>query len=332
MDVTQIVLANRPHGTPTKDNFRSEKVTLPALQPDQVLLEPQFFSVDPYMRGRMNDAKSYTPPFKIDAPLEGGVVAKVLESTSDSLAPGDVVLGALPWATQSVSDANKLQKVDTNLAPASYYLGILGMPGLTAYFGLLDIGQPKEGETVVVSGAAGAVGTVVGQIAKLKGCRVVGLAGTDEKAASLKEEFGYDEVINYKTTQNLRADLKAACPNGVDVYFDNVGGEITDAVISLINFHARLIICGQISHYNDEELQDGPRFLPLILTRSALIKGFIVGNYHARFPEGMQQLGAWVKEGKLRYQETILEGFEQLPEAFLGLFTGQNQGKMLVKV
>ncbi|WP_066838206.1 NADP-dependent oxidoreductase [Rufibacter ruber] len=332
MEITQIVLASRPKGNPSKENFRFEKVELPALQDGQVLLEPQFFSVDPYMRGRMNDAKSYTPPFQVDAPLEGGVVAKVLESRSEALQPGDVVLGALPWATQSIAEAKKLQKIDTSLAPASYYLGILGMPGLTAYFGLLDIGQPKEGETVVVSGAAGAVGMVVGQIAKLKGCRVVGLAGSDEKAELLKKEFGYDEVINYKITQDLRSDLKAACPNGVDVYFDNVGGEITDAVISLINFHARLAICGQIAHYNDEKPQQGPRFLPLVLTRSALIKGFIVSNYHARFPEAMQQLSAWVKEGKLHYRETIVEGFEQLPDAFLGLFTGQNQGKMLVEV
>ncbi|GAB2530336.1 NADP-dependent oxidoreductase [Rufibacter soli] len=332
MEVTQIVLASRPKGNPTPENFRFEKTALPEVQEGQVRLEPLYISVDPYMRGRMNDAKSYTPPFQVDAPLEGGVVAKVLESKSEHLAEGDVVLGALPWATQTIADAKKLQKIDTNLAPASYYLGILGMPGLTAYFGLLDIGQPKEGETVVVSGAAGAVGVVVGQIAKLKGCRVVGLAGSDEKAQLLKKEFGYDEVINYKTTQNLRADLKAACPNGIDVYFDNVGGEITDAVISLINFHARLAICGQIAHYNDEKPQMGPRFLPLILTRSALIKGFIVSNYHARFPEAMQELATWVKEGKLHYQETIVEGFDKLPEAFLGLFTGQNQGKMLVKV
>ncbi|GGK59227.1 NADP-dependent oxidoreductase [Rufibacter glacialis] len=332
MEATQIVLASRPKGTPNQENFRFENITLPTLQAGEVRLEPLYISVDPYMRGRMNDAKSYTPPFQVGAPLEGGVVAKVVESKSEALASGDVVLGALPWATQAIAEAKKLQKIDTNLAPASYYLGILGMPGLTAYFGLLDIGQPKEGETVVVSGAAGAVGMVVGQIAKLKGCRVVGLAGSDEKAELLQKEFGYDAVINYKTTQNLRTDLKAACPNGVDVYFDNVGGEITDAVISLINFHARLIICGQIAHYNDQQPQQGPRFLPLVLTRSALIKGFIVSNYHARFPEAMQQLGTWVKEGKLKYQETIIDGFEQLPEAFLGLFTGQNQGKMLVKV
>ncbi|KAA9340085.1 NADP-dependent oxidoreductase [Adhaeribacter soli] len=332
MEATQIVLASRPKGTPTQENFRFEKTTLPALQDGQVLLEPVYFSVDPYMRGRMNDAKSYVPPYQVDAPIAGAVVAKVKESKSPLLQPDDMVLGLLPWASQSIAPADQLQKIDTDLAPASYYLGILGMPGLTAYFGLLDIGKPKAGETVVVSGAAGAVGLVVGQLAKIQGCRVVGLAGSDEKVSLLKKEFGYNEVINYKTAGNLDAALKAACPDGVDVYFDNVGGEITDAVIRNINFHARIVLCGQIALYNEAEPAPGPRFLPIILTRSALIQGFIVSNFSKRFPEGMQQLANWVKEGKLHYQETVIEGFEKLPEAFLGLFTGENKGKMLVKV
>lgn len=331
MNTTQIVLASRPTGTPTTDNFRFEETTLPALQPGEVLLKPLYFSVDPYMRGRMNDAKSYVPPFQVNAALEGGVVATVVESQAEQLQPGDTVLGSLPWATNSIRPANTLQKIDTSLAPASYYLGILGMPGLTAYFGLLDIGKPKAGETVVVSGAAGAVGLVVGQIAKIQGCRIVGLAGSYEKVQLLKEQFGYDEVINYKTTKSLQEDLRQACPNGVDVYFDNVGGEISDTVISQINFHARIALCGQIALYNEAEVTSGPRILPMILTRSALLKGFIVSNYRDRNQEAFQQLAVWVKEGKLHYQETILTGFDKLPEAFLGLFTGRNQGKMLVK-
>lgn len=332
MEATQIVLASRPQGNPTKENFRFETIALPALQTGEALLEPVYASVDPYMRGRMNDAKSYVPPYQVNTAIEGAVVAKVLESKSEQLSPGDMVLGALPWATKSIAPADKLQKIDAALAPASYYLGILGMPGLTAYFGLLDIGKPQAGETVVVSGAAGAVGLVVGQLAKIQGCRVVGLAGSEEKVALLKAEFGYDEVINYKTAGDLNAALKVACPNGIDVYFDNVGGEITDAVIRNINFHARIVLCGQIALYNETEQSFGPRFLPMILTRSALIQGFIVSNYSKRFPEGIQQLVKWVKEGKLHYRETILEGFDKLPEAFLGLFKGENKGKMLVKI
>ncbi|GAB2775638.1 NADP-dependent oxidoreductase [Rhabdobacter roseus] len=331
MTTQQIVLASRPQGLPTSDTFRFEEMELPPLSDGEVLVEPLYWSVDPYMRGRMNDAKSYTPPFKVDAPIVGGVVAKVMESKSEKYPVGTPVLGMLPWAQKAVAKASTLQKIDTDAAPASYYLGILGMPGLTAYFGLLDIGQPQAGETVVVSGAAGAVGMVVGQIAKLKGCRVVGLAGSDEKAKVLTEELGYDEVINYKTTQNLRADLKKACPDGVDVYFDNVGGEITDAVITLINHQARLVICGQISLYNDTQPTQGPRFLPKILTTSSLIKGFIVRDFEDENPRAIQELTTWVKEGKLHFKETIVEGFDQLPHAFLGLFSGKNQGKMLVK-
>ncbi|WP_017732675.1 NADP-dependent oxidoreductase [Nafulsella turpanensis] len=328
----QIVLASRPKGEPTKDNFRFEDLELPALREGEVLLQPLFMSVDPYMRGRMNEGKSYVAPYEVGQPIDGGVIARVVESRSNELAEGDTVLGTLPWAEKSIEQARKLRKVDPQLAPVSWYLGILGMPGLTAYFGLLDIGQPKEGETVVVSGAAGAVGTVVGQIARIKGCRVVGIAGTDEKVELLKKEFGYDEVINYKTVGDMGQALKTACPDGVDVYFDNVGGDITDAVIARINFHARIVLCGQIALYNETRVPVGPRFLPLILTRSALIKGFIVSNYSKRWPEGIQQLASWIKEGRLHYKETKIKGFEKLPEAFLGLFEGKNQGKMLIEV
>ncbi|MEP6627331.1 MAG: NADP-dependent oxidoreductase, partial [Ginsengibacter sp.] len=309
MDVEQIVLAGRPRGIPTQENFRTETISLPELKSDEVLIKGLFYSVDPYMRGRMNDVKSYSPPFQVDAPISGGVVCEVQESKSADYKKGDIILGMLPWATQSIAPSKEIRKIDTSLAPASYYLGILGMPGLTAYFGLIDIGKPKSGETVVVSGAAGAVGIVVGQIAKLKGCKVVGIAGSDDKISMLKAEFHFDEVINYKTTANIGEAIKKACPDGVDIYFDNVGGEISDAVIANINFHARIVLCGQISLYNSTERPMGPRLQPMLLTRSVLMQGFIVSNYQSRFPEGIVQLSQWVKEGKLTYKETIMNGF-----------------------
>ena len=332
MKAKQIVLAARPQGSPTTENFRTEEKDLPELQAGEVLLKPTFISVDPYMRGRMNDAKSYVPPFQVGQPMDGGVVATVIESKSDLLKTGDSIVGALPWATLMIEKAERLRKVDTVKVHPGYYLGILGMPGMTAYFGLLDIGAPKAGETVVISGAAGAVGIIVGQIAKIYGCHVVGIAGTDEKCKMLKEEFGFDGAINYKTSVNMRKDLATLCPKGVDVYFDNVGGDITDAVIGNINFHARIALCGQIALYNETKLPVGPRILPMILTRSVLLKGFINNDYKSRFPEAHKQLTQWVLEGKLKYKQTILHGFDKLPEAFLGLFTGANEGKMLVQV
>ena len=332
MKTTQIVLAERPTGMPTKETFRFEDTALDDLRDGQVLLRPVYFSVDPYMRGRMNNQKSYAPPYKLDEPITGGVVAEVQESKSEHFKKGDLVLGTLPWATQMITKDSHLQRVDTGIAPASYYLGILGMPGLTAYFGLLDIGAPKEGETVVISGAAGAVGSVVGQIAKIKGCKVIGIAGSDEKIKFLKENLRFDDGINYKTTGDIAGAIKTLCPEDVDVYFDNVGGDITDAVITRLNFHARVVLCGQIALYNETKLSSGLRFLPIVLTRSVRIQGFIVGNYSERFAEARKQLATWVKDGKLKYKETVVEGFDQLPEAFLGLFSGENTGKMLVKM
>ncbi|MFZ1798322.1 MAG: NADP-dependent oxidoreductase [Chitinophagaceae bacterium] len=225
-----------------------------------------------------------------------------------------------------------IRRIDTTIAPSSYYLGILGMTGLTAYFGLMHIGKPKAGETVVVSAAAGAVGMVVGQIAKIQGCYVVGIAGTDEKIKMLKEEFGFDDAINYKTTADMKKAIANACPKGVDIYFDNVGGEISDAVISNINFHARIPLCGQISLYNSSETPMGPRLQPMLLTRSVLMQGFIVSNFQEHFPEGIKHLSKWLKEGKLKFTETIEHGFENLPQALLGLFKGENTGKMIVEV
>jgi len=332
MNAKQIVLTGRPKGLPTKENFRIETVTPPGLQDGEVLIKGLYFSVDPYMRGRMNDAKSYAPPFKVNAPIYGNVIGEIIETKSKNFIKGDVVRGTLPWATESVANSKSVTKIDTSIAPPTYYLGILGMPGLTAFFGLLYIGKPIIGETVVISGAAGAVGIVAGQIAKLKDCRVVGIAGSDEKIKMLKDDFHFDEVINYKSTSDINRAIKETCPNGVDIYYDNVGGEISDAVIANINFHARIILCGQISLYNTAETPVGPRLQPMLLTNSALMQGFIVADFKNFFSEGMQQLSQWVKENKLDYKETIIEGFDKLPDAFLGLFSGKNIGKMIVKV
>ena len=332
MITKQIVLFSRPNGKPVMENFQTNDFELPEIKDKEVLLEAMFLSVDPYMRGRMNDAKSYTPPFEIGKPITGGVVAKVLKSNSANFKENDIVTGNLPWQQHCIATENGLIKIDTSVAPASYYLGILGMPGLTAYFGLMHIGKPKAGETVVVSGAAGAVGIVVGQIAKLKGCRVVGIAGSDEKVKLLKEEFGFDEVINYKTSADIKKAIAAACPKAVDVYYDNVGGEISDAVISNINFNARIVLCGQIALYNSTEIPMGPRLQPMLLTRSVLMQGFIVSNYQSQFEEGLSHLSLWLKEGKLKYKETIVKGFDKLPTALIGLFSGDNTGKMIIEV
>ena len=330
MECQQFVLASRPHGLPSSDNFRVEKKDLETLKDNEVLLKSWYISVDPYMRGRMNNVKSYASPFEVDQPIAGGVVAKVVESRSKSLVEGDIVFGMLPWATYCIEKAEKLRKVDIQSFPPSYYLGILGMPGLTAYFGMTDIGNPRAGEIVVVSGAAGAVGIIAGQIARMEGAFVVGITGSDEKCRMLKEEIGFDEAVNYKTTKSIRKAIAAICPKGVDVYFDNVGGEISDAVIDNLNFHSRIVLCGQISLYNNTERPMGPRILPMLLTRSVLLKGFIVSNYSDRFVEGFSNLSQWVTNGKLKYKETIIHGFDKLPETFLGLFSGKNEGKMLI--
>jgi NADPH-dependent curcumin reductase CurA len=259
-------------------------------------------------------------------------VAKVIESKSNSLVKGDTVFGMLPWATYCIENAEKLRKVDIQSAPPGYYLGVLGMPGLTAYFGMTEIGKPKAGETVVISGAAGAVGIVAGQIAKIHGSRVVGIAGSYEKCMLLKEQFGFDETINYKSAKPLSEAIITVCPNGVDVYYDNVGGEITDAVIENLNFHSRIVLCGQISLYNSTEIPTGPRVFPKLLTNSVLLQGFIIGNYSERFGEALAYLTQWTNEGKIKYTETIIQGFNKLPDAFIALFSGKNQGKMLVEI
>lgn len=331
MENFQFVLASRPIGLASSDNFRKEKILLNELQDNEVLLKSWYFSVDPYMRGRMNSVKSYAASFEVDQPIKGSIVARVIESKSKSLLAGDIVVGLLPWATYSIEKAEKLRKIDVKNVPASYYLGILGMPGITAYFGMMEICKPVKGETVVVSGAAGAVGIVAGQIAKIQGSRVIGIAGSDEKCKLLKEQFGFDETINYKTSKSIRKDLAILCPDGVDAYYDNVGGEITEAVVANLDFHARIALCGQISQYNNSKPYMGYSILPHLLTRSVLLQGFIVSNYSARFEEAYAQLTKWVNEGTLKYTETVIDGFDKLPEAFLGLFTGKNLGKMLIK-
>jgi NADPH-dependent curcumin reductase CurA len=333
----KIILASRPSGMPTVDNFRIVDAEMPRPAEGEVLLKTLYLSVDPYMRGRMNEGRSYVAPFELNEPITGGVVSEVVESRSGNFQAGDIVSGYLGWELYSVAKGDSatpgsLVKVDPALAPVTTALGLLGMPGLTAYFGLLDIGRPAAGETVVVSGAAGAVGSVVCQIARIKGCRVVGIAGSDEKSEYLTGELGADAAINYKTSGDLRQSLKDACPDGIDVYFDNVGGDISDAATMLINHGARIIICGQIALYNLEWPHVGPRPQLLLLVNRALMQGFIVSDYAARFPEGVGQLGRWFAEGKLKNAEHIIDEFENAPRAFLGLFAGENTGKQLVRV
>lgn len=327
----RILLAKRPVGMPTAADFRFEEGPVPQPDEGEVLIRTLYLSVDPYMRGRMNDRKSYVPPYELGKVILGGAVGEVIESRSSDLEVGDIVVGNFGWQTHAAASPHQLKKVNEKLAPITTALGILGMTGLTAYFGLLDIGQPKPGETVVVSGAAGAVGMAVGQIAKIKGCRVVGIAGSDAKLQYLIEELGFDAAINYKAPGRREA-IADACPMGVDVYFDNVGGDISDDVMLLLNKHARIPVCGQISLYNLTEPDIGPRMQSELLITSSLMKGFIVGDYADRFEEGRIQLAEWLKEGRLKYSEQIVEGFDRTVDAFLGLFTGDNLGKQLVKV
>jgi NADPH-dependent curcumin reductase CurA len=327
-----INLKKRPQGRPELSDFEFTTTDLPKLKEEEVLLQLTYVSVDPYLRGRMIDAKSYIEPFELNQPIVSGCVAEVLESKSSNLKAGDFVTGMMEWKEYQVLNTDNLKKVDPDIAPLSAYLGILGMTGLTAYFGLTDIGKPKEGETLLVSGAAGAVGTVVGQIGKIMGMHVVGIAGTDEKIEMIKSDFGYDAGINYKTTDNMVQAIAKACPNGVDVYFDNVGGEISEAVLYNINKFSRTIVCGAISVYNKTELPKSTSVQPFLIKNSSSMQGFIIFDYKERHPEGIQQLAQWLQEGQLNYEETIQEGFETIPQAFIDLFDGKNKGKMLVKV
>lgn len=329
----KILFASRPMGIPDKSNFEMIEERVPEIKEGEVLIRTLYLSVDPYMRGRMSNAISYAKPYDVGEPFLGGLVGKVVASKNSRFQEGEFIEGGrLNWADYNVSDGSAIRRINPELAPVSTALHVLGMPGLTAYFGLLHIGQPKQGETVVVSGASGAVGMIVGQIAKLKGCRVVGIAGADEKCSYLTEELGFDAAINYKTTENLENALKTACPDGVDVYFDNVGGVVSDAVMTMINFQSRIIICGQISQYNLENPEPGPRVAGHLLRSSSTMKGFIVTDYAEHNKEGLTQLSQWLTEGKIQSRENVVMGFENTIEAFLGLFRGDNIGKQLVKV
>jgi NADPH:quinone reductase len=328
----KITLAARPKGLPKETDFKLVEEPVGEPGDGEVLVRVIWLSVDPYMRGRMNDRKSYAPPVQLGQVMGGGAVGKVLESKHPNFKAGEIVMGDLGWQTYSIRKGQVLAKVDPGLAPISTAVGILGMPGMTAYFGLLDICDPKAGETLFVSGAAGAVGSLVGQIGKIRGCRVVGSAGSDEKVRLLVEEFGFDAAFNYKTTKDYLAELAELCPKGIDCYFDNVGGEITDAVMILMNPHARLSICGHISMYNAERPETGPRLLALLIERMAKMQGFIVSQYFQRFPEAQKDIAGWLKEGKIKYRETVTEGIENAPKAFIGMLQGENIGKQLVKV
>jgi NADPH-dependent curcumin reductase CurA len=327
----QILLKSRPENAPGAENFELVESPMPELGPGQVLRRTIWLSVDPYMRGRMSEAKSYAEPAKLGQPMVGATVSQVVESNSPRFAAGDFVLGYDGWQAYACGDAKALRALDPAVAPVSYALGVLGMPGLTAYVAMLDIGQPKSGETVVVSAAAGAVGSIAGQIAKIHGCRVIGTAGSAEKCTFVTEALGLDACINYKT-DDLGVALDAACPAGIDVYFDNVGGAILEAVLRRINVHARIPLVGLISQYNNEtNPPPGPNLRP-VLTQRALLRGMIVSDHTHRTPDFLRDMSDWLRDGRIHYREDIVTGLENTVSAFLGLFAGENTGKRIVKV
>ncbi len=325
----EIHLASRPIGMPTDENFRLVEVDLPAPQPGEVLVRNLYLSVDPYMRGRMVDRKSYVPPFQLDAPMTGGAIGEVVASNGGPFQVGDTVQSMLGWREYFVSDGRGLSAIDPALAPLPAYLGVIGMPGLTAYVGLLDIGQPKAGETVFVSGAAGAVGSVVCQIAKIQGCRVVGSAGSDAKVDWLLGTAGIDGAFNYKTTP-VAAGVAKNCPNGIDVYFDNVGADHLEAALGRMNDFGRIPVCGAIAHYNATAPTPAPRNLGLIISRRLLMQGFIVSDHGDRMGDFYRDMGQWIASGQIKWEETVYTGIENTVPAFLGLFSGENLGKMVV--
>ncbi|MGA3295030.1 MAG: NADP-dependent oxidoreductase [Candidatus Acidiferrales bacterium] len=327
----QFVLAARPVGMPKESDFRIVEAPIIALANGQILVRTFFLSVDPYMRGRMNGVRTYADPVDIGQVMVGGTVGKVLQSLNSQFQAGDIVVGYWGWQEYAILDGRGLQKLDASGAPVSTALGVLGMPGMTAYFGFLDICQPKPGETVVVSGAAGAVGSLVGQIAKIKGCRAVGTAGSDQKVAWLTGELGFDGAFNYKTTEDYVAKLKELCPKGIDCYFDNVGGNVTDAVLPVLNVRARISVCGQISQYNAANPELGVRPYVYLLSKQSRAEGFIISQFADRFPEGIAQMAQWLKEGNLKYREHVVTGFENAPRALIGVLQGDNTGKMLVR-
>ncbi|GAA4098529.1 NADP-dependent oxidoreductase [Nocardioides kongjuensis] len=336
MQTTQIRLAARPVGEPTDDDFAFVTEELPALEDGQVLLRTIYLSLDPYMRGRMSAAKSYAEPVPVGGVMVGQTVCEVVESRSERRAVGDVVLAYTGWQTYAVADARHTRRLDPDAAPVSTALGVLGMPGFTAYAGLLEIGRPQPGETVVVAAATGPVGSAVGQIAQIKGARSVGIAGGAEKVRALTEEFGFDVALDHRSP-TFHEDLAAATPDGIDVYFENVGGTVADEVTRRLNRYARIPVCGLVANYNATEAPAGPDRLPgfmaRVLTLSLTIRGFIQSEFEATLTESFQRdMTAWVRDGKVRYREDVVEGLVNAPEAFRGLLVGRNFGKLLVKV
>lgn len=328
----QIHLISRPKGLPSLDNFGLHVGEVPQLKDGEVLVHSLYLSVDPYMRGRIGGRPSSHPPFSLNQPANGDGAGRVIASKHSDFQPGDMVCGYLEWADYSALPGTSLLKFNAQAISPIAMLSALGMPAMTAYFGLLDIGKPQPQETVVVSGAAGAVGIMVGQIAKIKGCRVIGIAGSDAKAEYLVGSLGFDAAINYKSADWVEK-LEIACSQGVDIYFDNVGGNISDEIMKRINRHARVVLCGQISAYNLEQPDIGPRNFRQLILKSAMAKGFLVLlDYKERFPEGRQQLHEWLKQGKIKSCETIMQGLENMPKAFLSLFSGDNLGKQLVQI
>jgi NADPH-dependent curcumin reductase CurA len=326
----EIRLAMRPVGEPKDSDFELAETPIPSPSEGEVLVRNVYMSVDPYMRSRMNDIKSYVPSFQIGKALQGGAVGQVIESRSEALSAGDWVQSMFGWREYYVADGTQLMKVDPDLAPVSTSLGVLGLTGLTAYVGLLDIGKPKEGETVFVSAASGAVGSIVGQLAKLKGCRVAGSAGTPDKVAWARDELGFDAVFNYREVDPGEG-LDTACPDGIDVDFENVGGSQLEAILPRMRLFGRVVLCGMISQYNDTEQRQGPSLVPALVNRLAM-RGFIVSDHFDRIPEFQADMARWISEGKVTDHETVVEGIENAPSAFIGLLHGENRGKMLVKV
>ena len=328
----QITLAARPEGFPKESDFALVETEVPPVGPGEVLVRAQWLSLDPYMRGRMSTAPSYAKPTEVGEPMTGQVVGEVIESGDSRFAVGDTVVGQLGWQEYAVARGGALRKIDPALAPPQTALHVLGATGLTAYFGLFDVGRAKPGDAVVVSAASGAVGQIVGQLARIAGCGpVVGLAGAAEKVADLTGLYGYDVGIDYKR-DDVNAALKQACPNGVDVYFDNVGGALSETIFRRLALGARVPICGQISQYNLAEPELAPRNLGFLIVFRARLEGFLIYDYAHRFPEGLRRLGRWLAEGKLTYREDVTEGLENAPAAFMGMLRGENRGKALVKI
>ena len=331
----QILLASRPAGEPSEENFKLVEVEIPTPAAGQMLVRTIYLSLDPYMRGRMDARPSYALPVEISEVMEGQSVCEVIESNIPDFRLGDIIVAGTGWQDYSLTGAEGVRKIDPVVAPSSYSLGVLGMPGLTAYTGLLNIGKPRAGETIVVAAASGAVGSVVGQLGKIKGCRVVGIAGGQQKCSFVKEELGFDACLDHRQPE-LGERLAAACPNGIDIYFENVGGPVLDAVLPLLNDFARIPVCGLIAHYNDKELPPGPNCVPLlmvaILVKRLTFRGFIVLDYASQFPEFIREMTAWLREGRIKYREDITDGLENAPRELIRLLKGGNFGKKIIRV